>query len=303
MPQPIPSVKRLALVCSSNATPVNPTNFSISNVQPEFVASGLTVNVTATGSTYSLTISSGGINYSAENFIIIPGNLLGGVTPTNDLTAAVETVGLNGDVTAITSVAGTPVAAGSYSNVPVTMRGSGARFTVTNTNGLYGVTTTTNGTFYGNPATKLRVSGNLLGGSSPQNDLTFTYIGDDHSVTNISQNGAQDYSVVKFKLPTSYNEVIYMDWVTSLGLSESGFVQFGISNGVFSPGITTGGFAYWKFVMNNTVNNITDHMAVKQWSPGVDIPSELTVTLRNSQLEKLNQTSPWVLELVIYSLE
>jgi hypothetical protein len=119
---------------------------------------------------------------------------------------------------------------------------------------------------------------------------------------NISQTAPKDYSVVKFTLPTSYGDVVYMDWVTTTGLADSCFMHFGTSNANVSTGITTGNKPYWKFITIDTLNNVPDHLTVRQWSPSVNIASEIVVTLFKADGTPLIQTTPWTIELIIYSL-
>lgn len=90
---------------------------------------------------YNFTLANGGTNYQVNDRLVIPGNLLGGVSPANDLTFVVNTVLPNGGITNTTAVFGSGTAnlfaAGtSYDNVFAQAAigsdvvGSGAEFDV-----------------------------------------------------------------------------------------------------------------------------------------------------------------------------
>lgn len=151
-------------------------------------------NVVRNGTTYFVTIANPGSGYLTNDTVKIFGSNLGGSSPANDLTITI-TGAFSGEITniivsgtasgtgSITSISpGIGIATGtggiytlSSTGVAVTgpSVGVGATFDVTRSSGNYAVVVATAGTNYEDNDT-LTISGTLLGGTSPTNDLTIT---------------------------------------------------------------------------------------------------------------------------------
>ena len=152
-----------------NATVTNPayTSNTASGTAASFI-------VNRTGSSYVTSIDNAGIDYLPGEEIYVDGTLLGGTSPTNDLTIIVGTVGITGNITSVTS-AGT-----NYNGTAVTdlggateRIGTGATFDVSSSGGVYTVTVATPGSGYA-PLQELTILGTDIGGLSPANDITVT---------------------------------------------------------------------------------------------------------------------------------
>ena len=157
-----------------------PVNNTYSSGQTGFTTSsaagtGVVFNVTQAAGLYTVSIISGGSDYVPTETITVTGDKLGGATPANDLTITIDNVDASGTITTITesgtsSSAGSIVAVSDNSNIV----GNSATFDVT-TDGAGGYTTVINtaGSEYG-AGQVLTISGTLLSGESPANDLTIT---------------------------------------------------------------------------------------------------------------------------------
>ena len=184
------------------------TNVSYSTTNSALGA-GATFNVIRTGSTYSVTVSSGGTNFQVGESITILGSLLGGADVTNDLSFVVATeTGLIIDT--ITTITGTAsgvgaivtvnnitgiavIQTGTLASVAIvsgtsvvgersytalaqsstTGLGSLATFNVITNAGAYGVTIVDTGAGY-EFGEQLTILGSALGGTDVANDLTIT---------------------------------------------------------------------------------------------------------------------------------
>jgi hypothetical protein len=303
MPSPIPNVSRLTLVSSLNTTLVNKTVNTYNDIVPRTAASGFTAKIGIVSGAATITIFSAGSNYVVGDKIVFYGTAIGGTSTTNDLIYPIASVNSSGGVLTVGTIASGTVPSGTmtYYNVSSTVISSGYRVSVTNTDGIYTITNPVLGSDYA-ANTKLIVSGDLLGGLSPQNDFTFEY-GTGTVPTNLTGDGAQDYSSVEFTLPSTYNNVIYMDWATSFGLNSASLMIIKQANGIPMKGVTTGGTPYWDFIVPNVLNNDPDRMAIKQWSPPVNIPkNSFLVELVDPSMKKVIQTTPWGIELLIFSI-
>ena len=152
-------------------------NFSDSYTAVPFTTdgagSGATVNVSFSGGTYTVDIPVGGIDFLPDDTITVTGDNLGGATTDNDLIITVTTVDGSGAITDF-STSGTAFNGDSPVNLVGDNRvGSGATFDIDLAAGSYSVTLVTPGTGYA-AGQELLVSGDLLAGSSPANDLTIT---------------------------------------------------------------------------------------------------------------------------------
>jgi len=144
--------------------------FSNNNIVTISSASGASWNVTKTATSYTVSICTGGSNYSIGDSVKIPGTSIGGLTPNNDITISVTNV-----------VAGTIVAfsrEGSSlsptTNVTVTdVTATGATFGVVRNGAGFTLTLGSGGVRY-TVGDIIKIAGTSIGGTSPQNDITIT---------------------------------------------------------------------------------------------------------------------------------
>lgn len=94
-------------------------------------------NVARTSGVYTVTIDTAGTGYAPTDQIVIPGTLLDGTSPANDILITVSTIGGAGDITAITA-AGTGIATGvaETKTLQATSLAGQSTLTVTDTSGL-----------------------------------------------------------------------------------------------------------------------------------------------------------------------
>ena len=147
------------------------------------VGSNLTVDVTLNSGSYNIAINNPGSGYNADQQFKILGTSVFGETPTNDLTFTISNVDdvSTGVVTVLSGATGTAnTGTGSALNVSGLNRqpqGVGAQFAVTRTNDTDSSTAYTEciviqqGSNY-QVGDKLRISGTVLGGLTPANDIT-----------------------------------------------------------------------------------------------------------------------------------
>jgi hypothetical protein len=182
-------IKILGTQFTGGSTPTNDLTITIASVvQSNYTAlsasnvsgtgSGATFNVNVNGYTYTPTVNASGSGYAVGNQVRILGTSLGGATTANDLTITVATV--------------SPV---SYSSVASTvtsgLAGTNATFNVSRTGSTYTVTISNGGSGYSSTAgsiSNLSIAGNLVGGASPTNNITFsvTSVGAGGTITGIS---------------------------------------------------------------------------------------------------------------------
>jgi hypothetical protein len=174
------------------------TNFGISTIGIDqgvtSITSGTNIQVYRNNSSYTAIASSTGTNYTTSTTFTIKGNLLGGTTPSNDLVVQVTTVTntINGDLIQI-NYTGTALA------------GSGAKFNVSRSNGVYNAEVSISNTGTGYNATvdagsKLLITGNHLGGTTPDHDLEITVVstGTNGRITEIAYTGVGVSPVITF---------------------------------------------------------------------------------------------------------
>ena len=117
------------------------------------------------------------------------------------------------------------------------------------------------------------------------------------TLANFSNNAINDYSKMRFNLPTSsFRNVVYMDWVNAFGLKMPVFVnieEFTKSN------MTTGKSSYWRYINPNTTNDFPDRMAVRLLTPTTY--TNFTVSLVDSNGRPITQLTNWTIELIVYS--
>ena len=120
----------------------------------------------------SITITSGGSGYVANDKILIAGtNFIDG-TSQNDCILTVNSVDGNGSITQITGTGTAPNGNATFSNPTFTTSGSGtiSAYTVQNVAGSYTVTITTSNNFL--IGDSIQILGSMLGGADTTNNLT-----------------------------------------------------------------------------------------------------------------------------------
>ena len=137
---------------------------------------GATFTVTLSGGSYSVTPDTGGQDYGPNQTIIVRGNFINGVTPANDLTITVATVGSSGEILTVNASGTASTDVGSVSSIGGTVRqpvGFGASFDVLRDGTAYSTTINLTGSDYA-VGDKLILSGADLGGDPIINDLLIT---------------------------------------------------------------------------------------------------------------------------------
>ena len=158
---------------------------------------GAQININTNGTSYSATFSQTGTGFAVSDTITILGSLVGGADSTNDITITIDTVDTGGEILTYT-VTGTAVNTFSVTNITnqTNLVGSGATFDI-EVNGLtesYLITVANAGDNYGVNQT-LDIAGDIVGGTSPENDLTLTITGVNNDST-LSAGGISTVSVV-----------------------------------------------------------------------------------------------------------
>lgn len=157
---------------------VNTGSNTLLNTQ-QILGTGLTLDVGLSAGVYSVTVTSGGVDYGQGQTITILGTSLIGTTPTNDLSITISTVDALGTVLTTSSSGTAASGTGTHLNVPTTLElpiGSGASFDILRNNSTYSVSINLAGTNYkiGN---RILLLGTQLGGSSPLNDILIRVTG------------------------------------------------------------------------------------------------------------------------------
>ena len=130
-------------------------------------------DVTRTGTTYTAVLNQAGANFVQNETVVILGTDLGGATTANDCTITVDTVDGSGAILTLTPT-GTAANVGLLSEQSAgSIVGNGATFNVALAGGSYTTTLAQAGQEY-YPGQKFLVTGNLLAGATPANDLTIT---------------------------------------------------------------------------------------------------------------------------------
>lgn len=178
---------------------------------------GAQADITLSAGAYSsVTIVSPGILFYVGQTITIPGNLLLGATPTNDLlldVTAVDDMNRLVSVAVNTGIASTGVSpVNNVGGTNITPNGNGATFEVTRSSGTYTATVSSGGQNYA-VGDRLLIAGNLLGGDQT-NSLTI--------IINEELNGAiQDDSSGTISLEYSSTATgDTVDFISTITISE-----------------------------------------------------------------------------------
>ena len=181
------------------------TYSSLSGTSIQTSGTGAIFSVTRSAGTYTnLSITSGGSGYAVGDLVKVPGTLLGGTAPTNDLIISVGTVDGTGAITTVSIAAGvassgnatytavdptstTSPAVISYNGVAQnssTGSGTAATFNVNRSRNGYAVTLVNRGSGYATGEI-LTINGAALGGATPSNNLSITVTELLESYTNV----------------------------------------------------------------------------------------------------------------------
>ena len=138
---------------------------------------GAVIDINRTGTTYTATFTNTGASFAESDTITVLGTAVGGLTPANDVTIAVDTV--SGGAIATYTVTGTAVNTQTFTNVNKSNRTpSGLSMNVTLNSGTYTLAVANGGSGHA-PDQVFKILGTSVFGSSPTNDLTFTITGID----------------------------------------------------------------------------------------------------------------------------
>ena len=156
----------------------NQTDYiGVSGFNVTTIGSEASLTIVNTSSTYSIdSFQDAGFGYAAGDRLSVPGNLIGGETPDNDLEIIVDTVVSDGSIETATLVGTGFAGVGSASNLTPVVNGgagSGAVFNATYTNNVYTVTldgSDASTDFIVND--QLNILGTLVSnGATPANDI------------------------------------------------------------------------------------------------------------------------------------
>jgi len=126
------------------------------------------------------TIVNAGVDYGVNQTFLINGVQLGGGSPANDLTITIDSVSNVGGITGVTPTGSAPVGSGTFTNISpsnIQANGTGATFNIIRSNSAYtiGLANAGNSYYVGN---RLIISGAVIGGATPLNDITFIVTGE-----------------------------------------------------------------------------------------------------------------------------
>ena len=234
---------QILTVSTSGTAPDVNVNYSAVPFTQTGVGVDITVDVQKEANVYTnVFVGSGGTGYTTSDVITVLGTDLGGISPDNDLNIVISEVDENGTIISFRlegpDVSSTPVAANrdilfkQLSPLP----GSNAEFEITSDGVLYTVNITNGGTDYGVDQ-EFVIPGNLLGGTTPNNDATLqiTEVNANREITSVTISGTPA------ALPTSFTDL------SGSNLPNDGAgATFDIinSNGTYSVTVNTNGADY-----------------------------------------------------------
>jgi hypothetical protein len=152
----------------------------------------------------------------------------------------------------------------------------------------------------------VNIPGSQLYGMDGVNDLTFTVattLGSDEIDTIGPFSGVAEfsYSDMVFTLPTTLQNVVYVDWLLT-DFTEGFIPPMFMSVKEFpQTGVLTSNIPYWKSFFGNITNTAPDRLSISLWSKKTY--NTLTVQLFNpSGKLAANIKAHWAIELIVYSL-
>ena len=152
---------------------------------------GSLFDIDVVGTTYSVSLVSGGTGYSINEVIKVSGNSLQGTFPTNDLTITILTVDGSGAIQTFSSSGTANAQPDVYSQPSVLINeGQNASFSINRSAGVYTTTIVTAGSNYA-VGNQFIVTGDQLGGVTTANDATIEVTGVDGlgGITSVSTTG------------------------------------------------------------------------------------------------------------------
>ena len=214
------------------ATPANDATITIDTVSAGAVS---TISITGT----AIDTTDAASSYAVHDIVKILGSDIGGTSPANDLFITINTVDGSGAVTGSTPTGTPPPANYSFSTAQVGLgtysgaSGTSAIISITASNGFYATSITSGGGDY-QPTETFIISGSVLGGTSPANDLTITIdnVGGTGDITAITPTGTATTSGAKYGV-TSTN---------SVGVGAT--FDVAIAGGSYTASINAGGTLY-----------------------------------------------------------
>ncbi len=134
-------------------------------------------NVSVTSGVYAVTLNNGGSGFVAGDTIKIDGSLLGGASPSNDITLNVLTVS-SGVIQTFEVISGTGTGTGTYTNIASdgtvgNTQATNATVDITRTGGVYSVSLVNGGSGF-NRFNRFIIPGSILGGVDTTNDAIVT---------------------------------------------------------------------------------------------------------------------------------
>ena len=281
-----------------------------SHVSPVYIGTDLVIDVTCTGGLYNVAIVNGGSGYMRGFKILMSGVTFGGKDLINDLDFTIDTV-TRGAVISLSN----PTTADSYPSntnpfVTTNLYNKSASGLVIDLAGTYPnpyviiPQVRETGYLVGDLIT---IAGSNWGGVSPDNDLTCTVLTTDFNInsqnslpitrlTNIRGVPYTTYDTMKFILPVSLKNVVYMEFTKTAGLDAPCLIQI---SEIIQNGVTINGVPYWRMLQPNVNNDAPDHLSItKNYPNNYDT---FNVRLVDMSGQPLWQERPWTIELVIYS--
>jgi len=215
--------------------------------------------------TASITSPDNSLNYTVNDIIVIPGNVIdpnAGLTPDNDLILTVNTVGAGGAITSVTETGTAPDARLFSPNPSYTTSGAGtgAQFNISTIGTVYSAAV--QGGFEGInfvPTDTITILGTELGGTSPANDCTITVDSVDGSgaITSVSVSG------------TAYNGASFpgiTNGTTRVG--NQGTFDVTLNSGSYNVSVNNGGTGYG---VGQTITIPAGENTIGGASPGNDL--------------------------------
>jgi hypothetical protein len=195
------------------------------------------IDVTYTNNVYTASVATldTSQDYTVNDKLIIRGDILGGSTPTHDLTMVVTGVGASGEITSLSQSGAAPDASVSYTNVSWTTSGVGvsAQVDVDRIGVIYAVNIPVGGTGFVVNDT-ITVAGNIVGGATPGNDVTITIDAVDGvgAITAWSESGV------------AANTANYPNQAPQTILGEEAEFSVDIAGGIYTVNVVNGGIDY-----------------------------------------------------------
>ena len=162
--------------------------------------SAATFDITIVSGQYQVSLNNGGQDYGANQTLTVPGNVLAGTSPANDLTITVTSIDtvVDGAITGVSSAGTVATPGGTYTDVEGTNLqpiGTGATFDINRLFGAYDSIVVTNGGANYKQGDRIEFLGSSFDGISPLNDilLFITSVGGAGDILTVSYEGIAEY--------------------------------------------------------------------------------------------------------------